>query len=372
MKKILHVSKYYPPYSGGIEDVCYNIVRCLAGVEGIEQKVICFNNCNETIYDTYEKVEVIRVGTLKKIARQALSISYKKELKRLMRSFEPDVVHFHAPNPLISYYLCAMLPSDIKLIVHWHSDIVAQKLLYQLVKKQETKLLCRANIIIATSSDYITNSKPLQVFKDKTVVIQNIIDPSKFEYTKEIAQKVEEIIIRYGHKPILLFVGRHVKYKGVQYLLEALKVVGNTCEVIIGGKGPLSRELKAINNSSNVHFVGRIPEEELVAYYYAADIFVFPSITKNEAFGVVLAEAMYCNTTAITFTIKGSGVNWVNVNGVTGLEVENSNSYKLAAAIDTLLANEELRLNYSSQARKRVEELFVIDRIKEQLIALYQ
>ena len=49
---------------------------------------------------------------------------------------------------------------------------------------------------------------------------------------------------------------------------------------------------------------------------------MFPSITKNEAFGVVLAEAMYCYTPAITFTIEGSGVNWVNLHQVTGLEME--------------------------------------------------
>lgn len=371
MRKILHISKYYPPYSGGIEDVCYNVVHCLAGVEDIVQKVICFNNSSETIYDTCEGVDVVRVGTIRKIARQALSIRYRKELKKLIRDFKPDVVHFHAPNPLISYYLCSVLPANVKLIVHWHSDIVAQKILYRLIRAQETKLLRRANVIIATSPNYITNSKPLQSFRDKTVVIQNIIDPSKFEYTECVSQKVKEIKNRYDNKPILLFVGRHVEYKGLQYLLEALKMITNQCEVVIGGKGPLTHALKAVNNSSNIHFVGRIPENELAAYYYAADIFVFPSITKNEAFGVVLAEAMYCNTAAITFTIEGSGVNWVNMNTLTGIEVENSNSCELAMAIDTLLTDDNLRLQYASQARKRVEELFTINCIKEQLIALY-
>lgn len=50
-------------------------------------------------------------------------------------------------------------------------------------------------------------------------------------------------------------------------------------------------------------------------------MFAFPSVTKNEAFGVALAEAMYCYTPAVTFTIEGSGVNWVNLNGITGIEV---------------------------------------------------
>ena len=45
-------------------------------------------------------------------------------------------------------------------------------------------------------------------------------------------------------------------------------------------------------------------------------IFCFPSITRNEAFGIALAEAMYCGKPAVTFTIEGSGVNFVSLDGV--------------------------------------------------------
>ena len=56
----------------------------------------------------------------------------------------------------------------------------------------------------------------------------------------------------------------------------------------------------------------------------ACDVFCFPSVTKNEAFGIALAEGMYFGKPAVTFTIPGSGVNYVNLDGVTGIECKNA------------------------------------------------
>ena len=102
-------------------------------------------------------------------------------------------------------------------------------------------------------------------------------------------------------------------------------------------------------------------------YHYAASVFVFPSITKNEAFGVALAEAMYCGTPAVTFTIPGSGVNWVSLNGETGIEVPNGDDKAYAKAIDTLLGDDELRMRYAENARKRVKENFTIPKMVERM-----
>mgnify|MGYP000681933257 CR=1 FL=1 len=60
--KILHISKYYYPYAGGIEDVCYNVVRIIQEHTEFRQKVICFNDSRKTVYDSWEGIQVIRVG----------------------------------------------------------------------------------------------------------------------------------------------------------------------------------------------------------------------------------------------------------------------------------------------------------------------
>lgn len=371
MKKVLHISKYYPPYKGGIEDVCYNIVRLLQKYRSIEQKVICFSGEKETTNEVYDGVEVFRVGSRTQIARQIITLSYRKELKKILLEFNPDIIHFHAPNPLIAYYLLSVIPSHTGLIVHWHSDIVAQRQLYKLVKKVEDRLLQRATIILATSPNYIEDSLPLQKYVHKVEVLQNFIDPSKFSLTPELLKKVDKIKKQYNNMPILFFLGRHVYYKGIQFLIEAEPYITHNCVLLIGGKGELTEELKRKNRSSRIHFLGRVDDEDLPMYYCASDIFVFPSVTKNEAFGVALAEAMYCKNAAITYTIKGSGVNWVSLHGVTGIESENGNIEQLSRAINTLLADTELRKTYAEAAKKRVEDNFTIEIIEERLKKLY-
>ncbi len=372
MKKVLHISKYYPPYKGGIEDVSYNIVRLLQKHGSIEQKVICFSGEKDTLVEDYDGVSVIRVGSTKQISRQIISLSYYSHLKKLIQSFKPDVIHFHAPNPLVALFILHILPSNTQLIVHWHSDIVAQRYLYKLVKGVENRLLDRANVILATSPNYIEDSLPLQKYKHKIKVFQNFIDISKFELTQNQIEEVEAIKTKFQNKPILFFLGRHVAYKGIQYLIDAEPYIKNDCVFLIGGKGELTDQLKNNNKSERIHFIGRVCDEDLPVYYKATDIFVFPSVTKNEAFGVALAEAMYSETAAVTFTIFGSGVNWVSIHNQTGIEVENRNVKALAEAIDTLLADKELRDKYAKAAKMRVHELFTIEKIEKKLKEIYQ
>ena len=106
-------------------------------------------------------------------------------------------------------------------------------------------------------------------------------------------------------------------------------------------------------------YSGRIDDTELKALILASDIFCFPSITKNEAFGLALAEGMYYGKPAVTFTIPGSGVNYVSINGETCIEVENRNVEAYAIALNTLAGNKELRDRYGKAGKKRVEENFL-------------
>lgn len=126
-KRILHISKYYPPYAGGIEYVCYKVVSSLPQ---FEHSVICFNDRPETVTDEYEGVRVVRVGTFANVKSQALSLSYLGRLRREIRSFRPHIIHFHAPNPLVSLYLLAVIPQETKLIVHYHAEILTAPVLY--------------------------------------------------------------------------------------------------------------------------------------------------------------------------------------------------------------------------------------------------
>ena len=369
MKKILHISKYYPPYHGGIEDVCFNIVQTLKG-EYI-QKVICFNDSRNSILSEVDGVEVMRVGTICEVASQPVSLSFYSLLKKYIKVFKPDIVHLHVPNPFACVYLLQCLPSTVKLILHWHSDIIAQKSLYKLFAPIEKKILERSDRILVTSPQYLDYSVPLFHYKKKAVIIPNVVSLNKLQL-KGCEAEIDELrTIVCKKRKIVFFMGRHVPYKGIEYLIEAEKYISSDCIILIAGSGPLTEELKKNTHSDRIKFIGRIPDKDIKIYMGAADVFAFPSVTKNEAFGVVLAEAMYCRTVPVTFTIKGSGVNWVSINGETGLEVENGNSEAFGKAIDLLLLNDKLRIDLAENAHKRVVDMFTMDTVQMYLQKVY-
>jgi rhamnosyl/mannosyltransferase len=376
--KILQIPNYQYPHIGGIEQVSHDIANVLSEDTSIEQKMICFNEdakdgdyvCHrkETVHDTVDGVEVIRCGCFAKIFSQSLSTTYRRELKKVLKEFKPDIVIFHYPNPFVSTFLLPLLDKNTKLVLYWHLDITKQKLLGKLFHGQTMKLLQRATKVIATSPNYVDGSPYLNQFREKCIVVPNCISQERFKITDQIKQNVAEITKKYSDKIICLAVGRHVPYKGMVYLVRASKYLDDNFVVLIGGEGELTESLKAeAKGDKKVVFLGKLHNEELVSYYLASDIFAFPSITKNEAFGIALAEAMYFGKPAVTFTIPGSGVNYVNLNGVTGIECPNGDSKAFAEAIKKFADDESLRKTYGEAGRKRVQELFTYSQFKENI-----
>lgn len=366
--RILHLGKFYSPIEGGIESINRFVVESMSGKV---QRIISFNNRGITVEDDVDSVPVIRTSSPGIVASQPLSLKYFSELRRNIRMFRPDVIHFHYPNPLGALYLLLTIRKENKLIVHWHSDVVAQRFLHRFISPIEKRLLKRADAIIATSPNYVEASMNLQSQKGKVTIIPCSIDEDRFKITEDDKDKIMGIKDEFDGVPIVFFIGRHVKYKGIKYLLEAEKLVKSRCVFVIAGQGPLTDELKCQYTSSRIHWIGRLDEVQMKQYYHAASIFAFPSITRNEAFGVVLAESMYCGCPAVTFTIPGSGVNWVSLNGVTGIEVPNMDVTAYAKAIDELLTDTAKRESMSSAARERVERLFVKNSVKNLYIDLY-
>ena len=356
MQRILHISKYYYPFSGGTEQIARDCVQALRN--DYEEKVIAFNDGKEDVVDIIDGVEVIKCGCFAKISSQSLSRSYAQRLKKVMDEFKPDIIIFHYPNPFVAKLLLKDIKrKDVKLIIYWHLDIIKQKFLRIFFYGQNRKLLRNAYKVITTSPNYIEGSDWLKSAKEKCIIVPNCINEERMQVTQEIEDKATEIREKNKGKTICVAVGRHTEYKGFSYLIQASKLLDDSFKIYIAGTGELTEQLhKEAEGDSKIIFTGLIDDMELKALIYAADIFCFPSITRNEAFGLALAEAMYYEKPAVTFTIPGSGVNYVCLNGEDGIEVENRNVEKYAEALRGLAKDENARRRYGEAGKKRVVE----------------
>lgn len=382
MKKILQIAKYYYPFLGGTEQVSRDMTRTLLGSDDIEQKIICFNEdaddgnmtCRrkETVHDFVDGVEVIRCGCETKVASQSLSASYSRELKRLMDDFCPDIVVLHYPNPFATHFLLRHKKKKFKLIVYWHLDITKQKILKKVFRRQNLALIERADLILASAPQNLEQSEFTPYFGEKKQLLPLAIDEKSLAITQEEKQRAEEIRQEHEGETLGFFIGRHVPYKGLKYLIEASKELGSEkIHFFIAGSGELTEKLKEqAQGDDKVEFIGRITDSERRAYLYACDIVCFPSITRNEAFGLALAEGMYYGKPAVTFTIPGSGVNYVNIADETGIECPNCDSKAYAQALLMLSRDPQLREKYGSAARKRVLDNFTFERFSSNMRAI--
>lgn len=301
--KVLQVVSYMFPAVSGNGQTAYDISNCL-DKNKFEQKIICFNTNSfmdvhdthgtRTIYDSLNGIDVIRCGVWKNIASQLISFDYPNELKKILDNFKPDLIVLHCPNPFMAeFVLKYSLKYNFKLILYWHSDIVKQKLLGKLFNTQNCRILKRCSKVVTTSPNYIDGSEFLRQYRSKCVVVPSCIREDKNQPTDESNNIANELKKQYPDKIICFAIGRHVPYKGFDYLIESSKYLDDRFEIFIGSEGPLTQKLKnQAKDDKKIHFTGRLSADELKAYYQVAEIFCFSSVTKNEAYGLALADAL--------------------------------------------------------------------------------
>jgi rhamnosyl/mannosyltransferase len=176
-------------------------------------------------------------------------------------------------------------------------------------------------------------------------------------------------------RPLLLTVGRHVYYKGYEYLLSAMAQLRSDAVLVMIGTGPLGAALKTqameLGLQHRVLFLGEVDQPTLVAAMHRCDAFCLPSIEASEAFGIASAEAMACGKPTVVCEL-GNGVNYLNQAVVTSLTVPPRNVQALADAIDTLMLNDSLRARMGGAAKEWVRHNFSIAAMRDGTTNLYR
>lgn len=365
--RVLHIGKYYPPYLGGMEKVTFDLVEGLNQKE-VQTDVLCFNTENQTKIEE-DKYKIIRISVFATLFSTPFSFSIFSQLKKIHRKY--DLVHLHLPNPTAALALQALNYKG-QLVLHWHLDIVKQKLLKVFLKPFQTALLKRADAIIVTSQTYLDHSLDLKNHAEKCVAIPIGINQDHLRENPAFREKLEN---QYVGKKLVFSMGRLIYYKGFEYLIEAAKYLNEGYKIVIGGKGPLEKKLRETIDSNNlgkkVELIGKIPQEELWEYYRRADVFCLPSIERSEAFGIVLLEAMSAGCPVVSTEI-GSGTSWINQDGITGLVIPPRNSKKMALAITNILENKELTVDFSKNALARYHAEFKLSLMIDRTVDLYK
>jgi glycosyltransferase involved in cell wall biosynthesis len=234
------------------------------------------------------------------------------------------------------------------------------------IKKWVEWILNRSDAIVV-NSEATENAVKTVGARKKSQIIYWGVDTERYNPKTRDKTKIKRTKSRYGIQggKIILFAGRLIERKGVEYLVRAIPEIRKNIKdfnlVIVGG-GPLEKELKKLAKelgiTSYVVFTGRISDEELLQFYHMCDVFVLPAIVDSKGDteggqGLVTKEAMACEKPVVVSGV--GGIPDLIQHGKTGILVKEKNPQELAEAITTILNDKTLADRISKSGRKLIE-----------------
>lgn len=395
--KALFYTREYPPYVYGGAGVHVEYLAAeLAKLMDVE--VRCFGDQNEksdhlsVMGFPYENPVFDHSNKKLKAVLQTLSTCIQMNSSET----DADVVHCHtwyAQFAGIVTKLCYGIPlvittHSLEPLRPWKREQLGRG--YDASSWVEKTAIEMADAIIAvskeTKEDVLNN---FDVDEEKVKVIYNGINLQEYIVTEETST-----LKKFGidpSKPIVLFVGRITRQKGIIHLVNAIKYIDQEAQIVLCAGAPDTPEIakemeECVNevkkNRSNVIWIDEmLPKKEVIQLYSHADVFCCPSI--YEPFGIINIEAMACETAVVASAV--GGIKEVVVDGETGILVPLEQqkvapfepvdpekfSKDLASGINKLLHDKELAKSMARKGRERVEEHFDWVAIAKQVKELY-
>lgn len=346
--KIAQISSYFPPHVGGVE---YHVKELAEGLAERGHEVTVISSCGRW------SGELVRLPSLN---------LYYSPIPVKLPELQADIYHSHIPSPLFAYRFRHKKPH----VVTYHNDVVLPdafqghrlpRWFSSSVEKSSDRLvrsiLDRAETIVATTMSYARTSPVLQDYLDKVRVVPNAVTASLYPRRKEKENYV-------------LYAGRMVGYKGADVLIRAMKEVQKTenLDLVLVGEGEdrLRLEKMAQRLSVRARFTGRLERSMFIDTISRAEMLVNPAQCRLEAFGIVLLEAMACETPVLAYDTPG-------VNEVAGKGgCIYSNWEELSELIIKLHNSPARRAELGRKGRRAVEENYSWKRAIDLMESVYK
>lgn len=326
--------------------------------------------------------EVVKLPTLfGESGRQNLHVYLS--LQRALNRIQPDIIHLEEePFSMVTsqiMYASGLLKKRPKFVLFTWENIDHDYSMLPWYAPQR-HLYPRLQAYALGNIDYMIygNHEGQAIFERRgytgpsTIIPQYGVDPHTYNTSGDIPDELSTRLEQAG--PILLFVGRMLRMKGIHNLLEAFAET-TTGHLLMVGSGPdqgeFEKKVGSLGIAERVTFTGNVEPKEVPDYLRLADILVLPSLTTpewKEQFGRVLIEAMACGTVPV-----GSSSGEIpTVIGDGGLVFKEGDSQDLLRQITSLMESPDLLASYKSAAIARVKKHYTNERIAAQLADVYR
>ena len=377
--RVLHIGKYFPPFAGGMEQFLADLLPALRARE-IEPAALVHGHAGHNgRIDDHRGCPIYRAPSHGRLLFAPVSPAFPRWLERAIRDWRPQLLHLHLPNTSAFWVMASPAARRLPWLVHWHADVTdtdhaGLRLGYAFYRPLEQRLLRRSRGIVATSPAYLDSSRALAAHRELCRVVPLGVDPGRLP-VPDTAARAQATTLWPASGCRILALGRLTYYKGFDVLLHAAAMVPELQLVIVGG-GEQHKRLAALIErlglQSRVRLAGFQPDPVRNALLAGCDLLCLPSLTRAEAFGVVLLEAMRFGKPVVASDIPGSGVGWVVRQGGHGRLTPPGDSIALAETLRMLTGDRALRENLGRFGQQALRERFAISPVARQFAALYR
>jgi len=354
------VTSCFPPSSGGIERCTYELSRRLSEFGHHVTVVTSSRGLPRRIYHQSTNIgDVIRYPEYPSI----IEIPFVPQIPlRLLLDRDYDVIHVHGMTPTqtdLALFLSRFSRAKKIYTHHYDPETRGGRLtnVYSYIGRENLR---NADEIVASTLSYAQTSRFLSPFIHRTKIIPMGVDVNRFGGT-QTGPEIAQILTPFQFKKTVLYVGKLIYYKGIEYLLWAFsKLATDDAGLIVVGRGHEEAALRQLADklgvSKRVAFLGTVPEPILPSIYSSADVVVLPSISRREAFGIVLLEAMASGKPVIASDIPG--VRDVVDDGRTGYLVPPRDPASIARALTHILSEPKIARRLGAEARAKATRYY--------------